>query len=84
VSGGDERRACCGGSVHPSLLRVLTMIEDKLAKHYQADALPVGHPVREAIAELRRLRGERDALLAEVERLRAELEDIGDHDWMRP
>ena len=60
------------------------MIEDKLAKHYQADALPVGHPVREAIAELRRLRGERDALLAEVERLRAELEDIGDHDWMRP
>jgi hypothetical protein len=34
------------------------MIEDKLAKHYQADALPAGHPVREAIDELRRLRAD--------------------------
>jgi hypothetical protein len=32
------------------------MIEDKLARHYHADALPAGHPVREAIDELRRLR----------------------------
>jgi hypothetical protein len=32
------------------------MIEDTLARHYHADALPVGHPVREAIDELRRLR----------------------------
>jgi hypothetical protein len=46
------------------VLRVLTMIEDKLSKHYQAENLPVGHPVREAIDELRRLRAERDALRA--------------------
>jgi hypothetical protein len=38
------------------------MIEDTLARHFLADALPVGHPVREAIDELRRLRAERDAL----------------------
>jgi hypothetical protein len=44
--------------VDSSVLRVLTMIEDQLAKHYQADALPVGHPVREAIDELRRLRAD--------------------------
>ena len=38
---------------------VLTMpIEDKLARHYQADALPAGHPVREAIDELRLLRAD--------------------------
>jgi hypothetical protein len=40
------------------VLRVLMMIEDKLARHYQADALPAGHPVREAIDELRRLRAD--------------------------
>jgi hypothetical protein len=34
------------------------MIEDKLAKHYQAENLPAGHPVREAIDELRRLRAD--------------------------
>ena len=34
------------------------MIEDTLARHYQADALPVGHPVREAIDELRLLRAD--------------------------
>jgi hypothetical protein len=34
------------------------MIEDTLARHYQAEALPVGHPVREAIDELRRLRAD--------------------------
>ena len=34
------------------------MIEDTLARHYHADALPVGHPVREAIDELRRLRAD--------------------------
>ena len=34
------------------------MIEDTLARHYQADALPVGHPIREAIDELRRLRAD--------------------------
>jgi hypothetical protein len=34
------------------------MIEDTLARHYQADALPAGHPVREAIDELRRLRAD--------------------------
>jgi hypothetical protein len=39
-------------------VRVLTMIEDTLARHYQADALPAGHPVREAIDELRRLRAD--------------------------
>jgi hypothetical protein len=44
--------------VDSQVLRVLTMIEDKLAKHYQADALPDGHPVREAIDELRRLRAD--------------------------
>jgi hypothetical protein len=44
--------------VDSSVLRVLTMIEDKLARHYQADALPVGHPIREAIDELRRLRAD--------------------------
>ena len=44
------------------VLRVLTMIEDKLARHFLADALPDGHPVREAIDELRRLRAQRDAL----------------------
>lgn len=32
------------------------MIEDTLSKHYRADALPAGHPVREAIAELRAFR----------------------------
>jgi hypothetical protein len=55
------------------------MIEDKLARHYHADALPVGHPVREAIDELRRLRAEPQIvgervieLLRENERLRAE------------
>lgn len=37
---------------------VLTMIEDKLARHYQADDLPLGHPVREAIDELRLLRAD--------------------------
>lgn len=36
------------------------MIEDKLSRHYQSDALPAGHPVREACDELRRLRDERD------------------------
>jgi hypothetical protein len=40
------------------------MIEDTLARHYQADALPAGHPVREAIAELRRLRGDLGEVLA--------------------
>jgi hypothetical protein len=44
--------------VDQKVLRVLTMIEDKLARHYQADALPAGHPVREAIDELRRLRAD--------------------------
>jgi hypothetical protein len=44
--------------VDSQVLRVLTMIEDKLAKHYHADALPAGHPVREAIDELRRLRAD--------------------------
>ena len=34
------------------------MIEDTLARHYQADALPSGHRVREAIDELRRLRAD--------------------------
>ena len=34
------------------------MIEDKLARHYHADALPLGHPVREAIDELRLLRAD--------------------------
>jgi hypothetical protein len=34
------------------------MIEDTLARHYHADALPDGHPVREAIDELRRLRAD--------------------------
>ena len=34
------------------------MIEDTLARHYQAENLPVGHPVREAIDELRRLRAD--------------------------
>jgi len=34
------------------------MIEDKLSRHYQAENLPVGHPVREAIDELRRLRAD--------------------------
>ena len=43
------------------------MIEDKLARHYQADALPAGHPVREACDELRRLRGERDYARAAAE-----------------
>ena len=43
------------------------MIEDVLSRHYQAENLPAGHPVREAIAELRRLRAERDALLDLVE-----------------
>jgi hypothetical protein len=41
------------------------MIEDTLARHFHADALPAGHPVREACDELRRLRAERDALVAE-------------------
>jgi hypothetical protein len=44
--------------VDQKVLRVLTMIEDKLAKHYQAENLPAGHPVREAIDELRRLRAD--------------------------
>jgi hypothetical protein len=34
------------------------MIKDKLARHYHADALPAGHPVREAMDELRRLRAD--------------------------
>jgi hypothetical protein len=34
------------------------MIEDTLARHYHADALPDGHPVREACDELRRLRAD--------------------------
>ena len=34
------------------------MIEDKLSRHYQAAALPVGHPIREAIDELRLLRAD--------------------------
>jgi hypothetical protein len=34
------------------------MIEDTLSRHYQSDALPVGHPVREAIDELRLLRAD--------------------------
>jgi hypothetical protein len=34
------------------------MIEDKLSRHYHAAALPAGHPVREAIDELRRLRAD--------------------------
>jgi hypothetical protein len=34
------------------------MIEDTLSRHYQAENLPVGHPVREAIDELRRLRAD--------------------------
>ena len=34
------------------------MIEDKLSKHYQAAALPLGHPIREAIDELRLLRAD--------------------------
>lgn len=56
------------------------MIEDTLARHYQAENLPDGHPVREAIDEIRRLRAcnyesiamyrrcrdERDALRAEL------------------
>ncbi len=47
----------------PPLLRVLTMaIEDTLARHYQAENLPAGHPVREAIDELRRLRAEVETL----------------------
>jgi hypothetical protein len=50
--------------VDSPVLRVLTMIEDTLARHYHADALPAGHPVREACDELRRLRAERDALVA--------------------
>ena len=37
---------------------VLTMIENILSRHYHADALPVGHPIREAIDELRRLRAD--------------------------
>ena len=40
------------------MLRVLTMIENKLARHYQAENLPEGHPVRVAIDELRRLRAD--------------------------
>ena len=36
----------------------MTIIEDKLARHYQADALPLGHPIREAIDELRLLRAD--------------------------
>ena len=32
------------------------MIEDKLAKHYQAENLPDGHPIREAIDEIGQLR----------------------------
>ena len=46
------------------MLRVLTMIEDKLARHYQAENLPAGHPVRKAIDELRRLRAESGELRA--------------------
>jgi hypothetical protein len=34
------------------------MIEDVLSRHYQAENLPAGHPVREAIDELRRLRAD--------------------------
>ena len=34
------------------------MIEDTLARHYQAENLPDGHPVREAIDEIRRLRAD--------------------------
>jgi hypothetical protein len=34
------------------------MIENILSRHYHADALPVGHPIREAIDELRRLRAD--------------------------
>ena len=34
------------------------MIEDKLARYYQADAITVGHWVREAIDELRLLRAD--------------------------
>lgn len=41
------------------------MIEDILSRHFHADELPVSHPVRMAIYELRRLRAERDALLDE-------------------
>ena len=36
------------------------MIEDKLARHYQAENLPAFHPVRNAIGEIRKLRAERD------------------------
>jgi hypothetical protein len=48
------------------------MIEDKLGKHFQADALPDGHPVRDACDELRNLRYERDALRAERDALLAD------------
>ena len=34
------------------------MIEDKLSRHYHAAALPIGHPIREAIDELRLLRAD--------------------------
>ena len=34
------------------------MSEDTLPRHYHADALPAGHPVRVAIDELRRLRAD--------------------------
>jgi hypothetical protein len=38
-------------------VRVLTVaIEDKLTRHYQADCLPEGHPIRLAIDELRAFR----------------------------
>jgi hypothetical protein len=59
-------------------LRGLTMIEDTLARHYQAENLPVGHPVREAIDELRRLRADSDELRA----VRMALG--GDVYWMDP
>ena len=36
----------------------MTIIEDTLERHYRAAALPAGHPVREAVAELRRLRAD--------------------------
>ena len=38
-------------------MRVLTVaIEDKLARHYQSECLPEGHPIRLAIDELRAFR----------------------------